>query len=603
MGSKASRRIFIDHYCFSILNFLLTKDDFKSKNFGSGNISVIEGNKNDLDIIPKMTEEVIIYILKPDKQLFDSVIQIDLMLKAIKPNIEEYMIFIPEENYDIIDYMISTKIRDHFKIENLNIDLIPIDNDLLSLERQECLKEIYINNNYTSVGDLANSLVKLEMIFGKVKHKYIKGDVAQSFCTMLEEKEKENDLKTNDEILGMIVLDRSVDFITLMTTNYTCEGLIDDNLGINLGRIKIKESIIKENLSKKNNIIQNDKLISFGLTTVYNPFYCSFRCMHYTDALKYINSIREHYQKLAKKSKESSQKASLDQLKKITEELNYYMSSIKDDLIMNDNLINHIIKPLRDPNYSKYIEKEQVMLSGEMPDNLHNYYDEYLCEQKDLISLMKLMVIESLTQNGIKDYHKLKREILNIYGFQNIFLFRDLEQLEWLKDKQILSSIKKNMTTITHTQIIEKLDLIKTSSNPTLIDDCSYVLGGFCPLSLRIIERAIEGSWYKIIDVLKKIPGATEYPYNEKVFSDPEKNKNIVYIVFVGGINYSEIEGIRFLNRKFNQEYKKGKRKKMMQFVILTTSILNSKKVFGCLGKDVHSTLTIKRFYGEEKTK
>ena len=51
----------------------------------------------------------------------------------------------------------------------------------------------------------------------------------------MEEKEKENNVKENeDEILGMIVLDRSVDFITLMTTNYTCEGLIDENVGINL---------------------------------------------------------------------------------------------------------------------------------------------------------------------------------------------------------------------------------------------------------------------------------------------------------------------------------------------------------------------------------
>ena len=31
----------------------------------------------------------------------------------------------------------------------------------------------------------------------------------------------------------MVVFDRSVDFITLMTTNYTYEGLIDENIGIN----------------------------------------------------------------------------------------------------------------------------------------------------------------------------------------------------------------------------------------------------------------------------------------------------------------------------------------------------------------------------------
>ena len=278
-----SRRMIIDHYCFGILNHLLTTQDFKAKNFSSGNINVIDGTEKDLNFINKISEDIIIYVTKPDKKIFNIIIQTHIMLKAMRPNIEEYIIFIPGENYDIIDYMTSNHIRGDFNIKNLNFDLIPIDIDLLSLERNNCLKEIYIENDLTSVGDLANSLVKLEMIFGKIKYKYIKGDVAQTFFNMVEEKEKENKLAIKDEILGMIVMDRSVDFITLMTTNYTCEGLIDENLEINLGRIRVKESILKENLTK--NPILSDKLIPYGLTTMYNPFYCSFRCMHYLDAL------------------------------------------------------------------------------------------------------------------------------------------------------------------------------------------------------------------------------------------------------------------------------------------------------------------------------
>ena len=574
----------------------MTTQDFKNKNFGSANINVIEGNEKDLNFISKILEEQIIYIAKPDTKIFNVIIQIHLMLKAMRPNLIEDIIFIPGENYDIIDFMTSNHIRGDFNIANLNFDLIPIDIDLLSLERDECLREIYMDNNLTSVSDLANSLVKLETIFGKVKYKYIKGDVAQTFCSLLKEKEEENNLESNNEILGMIAFDRSVDFITLMTTNYTCEGLIDENLGINLGRIKIKESILKENLSKNPVSSTSNKVIPFGLTTAYNQLFCSFRCMHYLDGLKYINSIREHYQQLASKCKDSSKKISINKLKELTEDINYYMSKIKDNLIMNENIINYIVQPLRDPNYLRYIEKEQVMLSGDLPADLHNYYDEHLCEQKNLIQLIRLMILESLTQNGIKDYQKLKREILNIYGFQNIFLFRDLEKLDWLKEKQILKNIKKNITTITFNQINEKLELIKMNYNPQKIDDCSYVMGGYCPLSLKLIEKAVEGNWNSIADVLRRMPGATHFPEDEKVISNPEKEKNIIFIVFIGGITYTEIEGIRFLNRKFKEEYKNGKRKKT-QFIILTTGILNSKKILNNLGKDVRSTLTIKQFY------
>ena len=610
MDKNSSKRFFIDYYCYGILNHLLTLEDFKSKNIERDKITKINTKEKGLDIIRQITEDVIIFIIRPDRELFNVVLEIHLMLRALRPKgLTEHLIFIPRENYDIIEYMTTNNMIGDFNIENLNIDLIPIDIDLLSLEKEDSIKEIYIDKNLSCVSDLANAVVKLETCFGKIKYKYIKGDLAQTFCDTMEEKEKENNLKENeDEILGMIVLDRSVDFITLMTTNYTCEGLIDENIGINLGRIKVNESMLTENLNptttknKINNVINNnqqkEKIVQYGLTTNINKFFCTFRCMHYLDALKYIKTYREYYQKLFTNK---NSKLSATELKNMTEELQYFMNNIKKDLIMNENLINFVIEPLIDKEHLKYIEKEQLLLAGDIPDNLHNYYDEILCEQKDLISLIKLMIIESLTQNGIQGYQKLKREILNIYGFQKIFLFRDLENLGWLKEKQLLKNLK-NIIDFTYSQINEKLELIKENYQPLKIEDCSYVLSGYCPISIKIIEKAVNGEWNTIIDVLRKMPGFTSCPEDEKVIKEPAKDRNIMFIIFIGGVTYTEIEAIRFLNRKFNEENLKGKRKKT-QFIILTTGILNSKKILQNLGKDVYSALNMKMFFEQTKKK
>jgi hypothetical protein len=610
MDKNSSKRFFIDYYCYGILNHLLTLEDFKSKNIERDKITKINTKEKGLDIIRQITEDVIIFIIRPDRELFNVVLEIHLMLRALRPKgLTEHLIFIPRENYDIIEYMTTNNMIGDFNIENLNIDLIPIDIDLLSLEKEDSIKEIYIDKNLSCVSDLANAVVKLETCFGKIKYKYIKGDLAQTFCDTMEEKEKENNLKENeDEILGMIVLDRSVDFITLMTTNYTCEGLIDENIGINLGRIKVNESMLTENLNpttttnKINNVNSNnqqkEKIVQYGLTTNINKFFCAFRCMHYLDALKYIKTYREYYQKLFTNK---NSKLSATELKNMTEELQYFMNNIKKDLIMNENLINFVIEPLIDKEHLKYIEKEQLLLAGDIPDNLHNYYDEILCEQKDLISLIKLMIIESLTQNGIQGYQKLKREILNIYGFQKIFLFRDLENLGWLKEKQLLKNLK-NIIDFTYSQINEKLELIKENYQPLKIEDCSYVLSGYCPISIKIIEKAVNGEWNTIIDVLRKMPGFTSCPEDEKVIKEPAKDRNIMFIIFIGGVTYTEIEAIRFLNRKFNEENLKGKRKKT-QFIILTTGILNSKKILQNLGKDVYSALNMKMFFEQTKKK
>ena len=535
-------------------------------------------------------------MIRPQIEILNSVINTGLILNSIKPNIKKYLVFIPGENQDIIEHMIANYVINSFSIESLNYDLIPIDIDLLSLERDNTLKEMYIEKNLSVIDDFAYAFAKFENCFGKVKYKYIKGDLANNFCKTVEEKENEMGFNNSEEILGMIVLDRSVDFLTLMCSNYTLEGLLDENFGINLGKIKVKESLLKEGLSKTP--IKSDKLIPYGITTKNNKFYCSFRCMHYLDVSRYIIIIKEYYKKLTNDNKKNGEKLSMSHLEELTKELNEFVE-IKDKIIMLENLINYLIKSKENNLYLNYIEKEQLMLAGDLPHNLYNYYEEHLYEQRDIKSLIKLMVIESLTQNGIKDYQKLKREILNIYGYQYIFLLRDLEQIGWLKEKVFLTNIfnlRKNITELTHIQLNEKLNLVNLNYDSKNIQDCSYVFGGYCPLSLRLIETALEGKWNKLNDTIKKIPGYLAYPQNEDVITNLEKDTNIILIVFVGGITFTEIEGIRYLNRKFKEEYINKKRDKKLQFVIITTGILNTKKIFENFGNIGKPSFTMKQF-------
>ena len=576
----------------------MTPEDFKLKNITSHEITKLDPKEKNacIEMTQKMNEDLAIYICKPNKDILNIIFEIHLRLKIFKPNIIEYIVFIPKENYDIIEYMSTMTMISEFKIENFNVDLLPIDLDLLSLEKENSIKEIYIDNDYSCISDLANAVVKLETCFGKIIHQYVKGDLAEKFSVLVKEKEKENNLKLGaEEILGMVVFDRSVDFLTLMTTNYTCEGLIDETFGINLGKIKVKNNLLTSGLQNKNAKSVPNKDISYALNSNANPFFNSISCMRYFDAIKYITEIRIYYQNLMEKNKRI--KSLGEDAQNSLKEAGFFISNLRQDLYKSENLINYVVDILFESEHQRYKTKEQTLLSGDFPQDLYSYYDEFLYSKKDLSSLIKLMVIESITQNGIKGYQKLKREILNIFGYQKIFLFRDLEILGWLKEKEA-SKLKnlKNMIDFNYSQILEKLQLINQEYNPTEIKDSSYVLNGYCPLSLKIIEKAVMGQWSTIIDTLRRIPGATNYPEDESLISNPTKDKNIILIVFVGGITYKEIAAIRLLNRKFKEEYKNGRRKQT-QFIILTTSILNSKQVFDSLGKEVHSILNMKMFY------
>ena len=58
------------------------------------------------------------------------------------------------------------------------MDLIPLNMDLLSLENTEVLKEIYMKKEFTGVNIVSQSLIKLQMIFGKAKAWYGVGNNA-----------------------------------------------------------------------------------------------------------------------------------------------------------------------------------------------------------------------------------------------------------------------------------------------------------------------------------------------------------------------------------------------------------------------------------------
>ena len=541
---------------------------------------------------------MVIFIIQPDRDVFQySVLESYFFISSMYTNVETNIIFVPGETYEIIEYMMNNDLTKKFKISNFNVDLLPIDNDLLSLEKENCFKEIYIDKNLTSISELANAFVKLETCFGKVKYKYIKGDLSKTFENLVLEKEKENNLKTNDEILGMIVLDRSVDFITALTTNYTYEGLIDDFFGINFGTIKLKESFVKD-ISKQVKKKPEEKIVTYGLTSFVNNFYSQIGYMHYLDVNQYLLRITDYYQKIATKDKEKA-KISLEDLEKTSNELKTYMIEVKEPLFANKNILYHIITNISDSKYIEYMRNEQILLTGELPTNLHLYYEDYISDKRDLNKILKLMVIESLTQDGIKNYNDIKRDILNIYGYQNIFVFRDLERLGWLKEKTYI----KNIMEMNYEQLCEKLQLVNMNYNEKKVEDCSFVMSGFCPISLKLIEKAVEGKWTKIQDIIKKMPGETTFPFDETEIAKPNKEVNTIFLVFIGGVTYTEIGGVRFLNRKFKEAYEKSTSKKptRTQLIIITTGILSTKKIFNNLGKEFKNVYSMKQFYDQSQ--
>ena len=587
-GKEIPKLFFIDNKSLKQINFLINLKEFKERKFKTYKLEELSNSKD------KIEENIIIFLIEPLKENIDKIVQYYFKITSLNPKLEFKIIFTPCQTYEIIEYMTLNDIKQFFDIYNYYIDLIPLDFDLLSFEQINSINEIYCENKLNTITDLAKAIVKLEACFGKIANKYIKGDYAYLLNDLIKREENENDVnfKDTEEIFGIIILDRTIDNITPFCSNYTYEGLIDELFDINYNKIQIDENILNE--EKKKDVKKEENKKAYFITSSENNFYYRIRSMHYNNANSYLKMRSNYFQEIEEKTRKLNTNDETEKMNKYMNELLKLNKEDKNYISQNINIARYLNNYQNNLKKREFIEKEQLLLAGQFPAGLHEYYENYIGEKKNFYEILRLMLLESITQNGIKDYEKIKRELLNVYGYQNIFLFRNLEKIGWLKDKDFVNSVKR-IFDFNYRYVLEKLNLINDEFTFNKINDCSYLLSGFCPISLRLIEKIFNGGWNKINEILKKIPGQYSFPQNENMIflNVNNKKQNIIFVTFIGGVTYTEIQGIRFLNL-INENFK---------FIIITNSIINHKKLLNSFEKKINNIVTMKGFFENSQEK
>lgn len=129
-----------------------------------------------------------------------------------------------------VDYLRDNKVIDFITIRELEIDMIPIDNDLLSLESSNTFTDLYINDDETVLKTLAEALLKLEIVYGPFGQIDGLGSASRNLLNLLQEITPSHALSNDipSKINRLILFDRSVDLASLFVTPLTYEALINE---------------------------------------------------------------------------------------------------------------------------------------------------------------------------------------------------------------------------------------------------------------------------------------------------------------------------------------------------------------------------------------
>ena len=415
------------------------------------------------------------------------------------------------------------------------------------------------------------------------------------------------------DIQAMIILDRRVDLVTPMLTPLTYEGLLDDVLSIESGMLHVKTDFInppddndddtttnngdesktqssKATSASKKKKHEKDKPIHTLLPlNDQDTLYVEVRDQH-------VEKFGTFLQEQAKALKESH--ANFSNKDKDLTEIHMFVKQIP---IFTQNLksLSHHIHLAELVKFttiqSEFRQRWQIERSIVESESCFDVIEDLIASQYNVWIVLRLLCLHSLTNGGIKTnkLDTLKREVVQTYGYEFVFLLQNLESIGLLKKKDTLWDTASSSA---YGTLRKQLQLIQPDVDPLDPDDVSYVSSGFAPISARIIQTAMRG-WSGKEEALKELPGKgidviQKYPpeeyktalkrnampplgtwakqlKNNQDFgsrSGDNKKKPVLLVYFVGGITYAEIAAIRFMSKKSTFPF---------NIVCCTTKIIN----------------------------
>jgi hypothetical protein len=482
-----------------------------------------------------------------------------------------HLYFVPRRTLVCDEILKKEGVFGSLSIGEYKFDLIPFDDDVLTLEWDSCFREFFCENDKSNLHTVASSIIKLQTIFGMIPNIKYKGSMSKVIWEMMAQFKREHDVRGNrfgvldPEIDTLVLIDRNVDLITPMCTPLTYEGLLDEILGINHGFIAVDADLIADEDEKSS---AEKKQVTIALNS-NDKLYAEVRDYH-VERLgmclqQQARDIRERYDEFRK-----NRDASISEIREFVKRIPGLKQNYQ-SLQQHINLAELIKKTTDLKSFRDLKVAEYAMLVGE---TVFDQLEERIGLQDSLLSVLRQLCLQSITSGGIKakTFDFLRREIVQTYGFETLLVLNNLERAGLLRRRDTI------WTDSSAFSIVRKaFRLLNDDVDPRNPRDCAYVsqahAPGYAPLSVRIVESAIKVSWNAVQEALRQLPGPfQEISQNKESQNDerstktgtatrldnnsfgPEERK-VMLVYFVGGVTFMEIAALRHISRQYDCKY------------------------------------------------
>ncbi|KAF4311281.1 Vacuolar protein sorting-associated protein 33A [Botryosphaeria dothidea] len=514
------------------------------------------------------------------------------------------------------------------------LNFVPLSDDLLSLELEDSITDLYVRKDPTPTFLAARALMQVQQQHGLFPRIVGKGDNARRLADLLirmrtevvagsgSSTESPLGLTPSNVLDSLIIIDREVDFPTALMTQLTYEGLLDEEFQIQSNQIEVDSSVVGTAGAGTTQGGASSSAAPLRRKIPLEPsdtLYSTLRDTNFATVGPLLN-------KVARRLQSSYENRNIQQ--KTTSELREFVTKLpgfqqeQASLKLHTNLAEEIIKHTRSDIFSRVLEVQQNLAAGADPTTQHDNIDELISRGVKVETILRLLCLESSLHGGIRprDLENFKRAVLHGYGHQHLLTLTSLEKAGLLVPRSGGlgvganlggSGSRTNMVT-NYNSVRRSLSLIVDEVNESEPDDIAYVFSGYAPLSVRLVQCVLQKDyinslasarpnapqgqqqasgalanaqgWRPFEDVLRYIRGATV----DDVQAGEEKavrarqllnghgtagEGKTVVVFFLGGVTRAEASALRFVAKSLTEEGR-GRR-----LVVATTSVINGDKV------------------------
>ncbi|KAI8464581.1 MAG: Sec1-like protein [Monoraphidium minutum] len=406
----------------------------------------------------------------------------------------------------------------------LPMDLVPLDDDVLSLELDRAFAGCTLDGDASSLFYAAAAVMRLQHEFGIIPRIQGKGPAAaavRDICIKMRKERPPPALGGGGGGAGRIgraiLIDREVDLITPMMTQITFEGLIDEVTGIKHGSAPLAAAAAAGARARRGRgagvargrcVLRAAHRHTLNARTIHT---CTHEYTHthtHTHAhtrthrlTRYAREARREYGELGQKD--------LGGLKAFVKGL--------PKLLLLDRLSDLLVpvaEVVKQPSFHRRLRAEMDLLEGVAVDEAVGLMTEMMCSGSDMLSTLRLLVLLSATQGGVPKRHwdALRAEFVSAYGHQHLLTLHSLERAGLLRQQQGGGGLPSGLTGRSggFSALRRALRLVvpddEQMDNPT---DVSHLYKGYAPISIRLVEAAVGAGWAPLAEALAALPGPT----------------------------------------------------------------------------------------------